>query len=475
MQTSISPLQQLLDAVTDPVVRSGAPGLHYANAAWRALALSLAGDENASPEQVFAHCVPLRTAEEETARGAVFQVPDGRVFERRVFQDDGVDVFWLRDISASWRMGQEKRHLGLLYRTLSLCNQALVRAEDEVVLAQAICDNLLKSGEFCAAWVYLGQGRKAPELVAQRISDAAAPHLESLLARIHPLPQQLQKGAATGQPLSLVSESAHQADAAITMELYPLGTAHHLLGYLVVAADPVSFSRQSEFGLLRELAGDLDFGISTLRAGKRLDRLRQAVRQAAKRERVVLEAMIAALAGLVEKRDPYTAGHQRRVARLASLIARRLGLPQKEIEGLALAATIHDIGKIGVPIEILVKSSALSPAEFALVKQHPVMGAEIVAGIDFPWPVADLIRHHHEKLDGSGYPDGLAGDAIPLPVRILTVADVVEAMMNHRPYRPALGLEAALGYLAENRGRLFDPAVVDACADLLRNGEFALD
>jgi len=169
-------------------------------------------------------------------------------------------------------------------------------------------------------------------------------------------------------------------------------------------------------------------------------------------------------------RDPYTAGHQRRVAELASAIAKEMRLPKEKIEGIHMAGLIHDIGKIAVPAEILSKPSKLSKMEMDLIKAHSQVGYELLKEIDFPWPVANIVLQHHERLDGVGYPQGLKGDEILLEARILAVADVVEAMASHRPYRPALGLDAALDEIKQGKGKLYEPAAVDACLVLFEKG-----
>jgi HD-GYP domain-containing protein (c-di-GMP phosphodiesterase class II) len=148
-------------------------------------------------------------------------------------------------------------------------------------------------------------------------------------------------------------------------------------------------------------------------------------------------------------------------------LAKKLGLPPGTIEGVYVAGTIHDLGKISVPAEILSKPSTLTATEFSLIKTHPDVGYEILKPIQFPWPIAEMVRQHHERMDGSGYPRGLKGDEILLEARILAVADVVEAISSHRPYRPALGLERAMEELKKGKGTLYDPQVVDACLELL--------
>ena len=177
----------------------------------------------------------------------------------------------------------------------------------------------------------------------------------------------------------------------------------------------------------------------------------------------LLQGTIKALASTIEKKDPYTAKHQQRVSLIVQAIAAKMGLSKKRIEGLYTAALVHDIGKIIVPAEILSKPGRLTEIEFSIIKEHPRVGYEILKDVDFPWPVAEIILQHHERMDGSGYPRGLTGDDILLEARILAVADVVEAMSSHRPYRPALGIDKALEEISKNKGKLYDSRVVEAC------------
>jgi len=196
-------------------------------------------------------------------------------------------------------------------------------------------------------------------------------------------------------------------------------------------------------------------------------RAERELQQSLKKLQITLEGTIHALASAVEMRDPYTAGHQREVTRLACAIANEMGLPEEQIEGIRMAGLIHDIGKINVPAEILSKPGTLNGLEFGLIKTHPQVGSDILNGtIEFPWPIAQIVLQHHERMDGSGYPVGLSGEEILLEARILGVADVVEAMASHRPYRPALSINKALEEISQNRGVLYDPAVVDACLKL---------
>ena len=184
--------------------------------------------------------------------------------------------------------------------------------------------------------------------------------------------------------------------------------------------------------------------------------------------------VIKALINILEQRDAYTAGHQRRVAVLSAEIARLMGLPDEDIEGITLAAMVHDVGKIRLSAEILAKPGPLSRLEYQLVQTHAEAGYDILNGIDFPWPIAQMVVQHHERMDGSGYPKGLHGADILLGARIIAVADVVESMMMHRPYRAAVGRPAALAEIARGRGKLYDAAVADACTKLFEDHGFAL-
>jgi HD-GYP domain-containing protein (c-di-GMP phosphodiesterase class II) len=183
-----------------------------------------------------------------------------------------------------------------------------------------------------------------------------------------------------------------------------------------------------------------------------------------------LDGTITALASLAEKRDPYTAGHQLRVARLACGIARRMGMAGDRVKGIGIAASMHDIGKICVPAELLSKPGRISKHEYGIIKAHPEVGYDILKVIEFPWPLAEIALQHHERTDGSGYPRGLKGEEMLLESRIIAVADVVEAISSHRPYRPALGLRVALQEISAKRGVLYDSEVVDSCLAMLRKG-----
>jgi putative two-component system response regulator len=190
--------------------------------------------------------------------------------------------------------------------------------------------------------------------------------------------------------------------------------------------------------------------------------------------RSTMEGIIQAMGLTVEIRDPYTSGHQKRVADIASAIATEMNLPKEQIKGIHMAGIVHDIGKIAVPSEILNKSGRISKHEFEIIKSHSQAGYDILKQINFPWPIAQIVYQHHERMDGSGYPQGLSDEDILLEARIMAVADVVEAMASHRPYRPALGVHKALEEIKRNRGVLFDLEVVNACLSLFEEKKFVL-
>lgn len=222
----------------------------------------------------------------------------------------------------------------------------------------------------------------------------------------------------------------------------------------------ISQGRPAIMGLLQDITDRKD-------AERKIQRYITQLEQA-------MQSTIDVVATMGELRDPYTHGHEGRVGQIAAALAAELGLSALQVEGVRVAGYLHDVGKIAVPAEILSKPSLLTKAELALVKEHAEQSYEILKTVPFPWPVAEAARQHHERLDGSGYPRGLKGDAIILEARILGVADTVESMASHRPYRPSLGLDAALAEIAKGRGTLYDPQVVDACLRLFREKGYKL-
>jgi PAS domain S-box-containing protein/putative nucleotidyltransferase with HDIG domain len=206
---------------------------------------------------------------------------------------------------------------------------------------------------------------------------------------------------------------------------------------------------------------------------------RKAIEEQLQQRNIQLEnsmkATVETMARIVECRDPYTSGHQKRTSVLAEAIAKEMELPEKRVEGIRIAAMIHDMGKINIPSEILTKPARLTDIEYRMIKQHPTIAFDILKDIEFPWPIANIILQHHERMDGSGYPKGLSGDEILLEARILAVADVVEAMSSHRPYRPGHGIDVTLEEIESKKGLLYDENVASACLVLFRQKGFSFD
>ena len=207
----------------------------------------------------------------------------------------------------------------------------------------------------------------------------------------------------------------------------------------------------------------------------RCSQLEKELEQSHNKLQKVLEGVAYIIARVVERRDSHTIGHQQRVSKLAAAIAQEMKLPQDKIEGLMFASLVHDIGKVDLPIEIVVKPDKLIEIEFNLIKNHPKIGYEILKNVDFPWPIAEIVFQHHEKIDGSGYPRELKGDEILIEAKILCVADVVEAMSSYRSYQPAINMDTTLNEISKNKDILFEPEAVDACLKLFREKDFKFE
>ena len=252
-------------------------------------------------------------------------------------------------------------------------------------------------------------------------------------------------------------------------ERHPFTLRIMLTGHADLENAISAVNRGSVFRILTKPCSpeDLHQAISDAMEQRRLIRMEQEV-LGLRRVKEALEGAMLGFTALVEARDLYTAGHQRRVADLAGAIGRKLGLDEDRIAGLSMAAAMHDIGKVYVPAEFLNKPTRLTPQEFEIIKTHPLVGRDVLVPVDLAWPVSEMVHQHHERLDGSGYPQGLAGEAILLEARIIAVADVMDAMSNRRPYRDGLGIEATLEELETHAGSRYDPEAAAACVRLVR-------
>lgn len=390
------------------------------------------------------------------------------------------------DISQHKHMEQRLQRANRALRTLSSCNHALVHTQSEAELLQTICNLIVDQGGYRMAWV--GYAENDAERTVRPIARAG--DVSNYLQTIHiswseasefgqgPTGMAIRSGHTQvnqnflNNPLlapwrSLAQRQGYQSSIAI-----PLKKDARIIGALnIYAVEPDAFD-QDEIDLLEELAEDLAFGLSTLQTRNERDQIIAENQRTQAHLQSSLVAAIQAVAATVEARDPYTAGHQRRVAVLAVAIANQMEIDKERLQGIYLAAIVHDVGKVTVPLEILCKPSRLTDIEYQLIQQHVERGYEILKDIPFPWPIASIVQQHHERLDGSGYPQGLRGDAILLEARIVGVADVVESMSSHRPYRASLGIEAALAEIERGRGVHYDAGVVDVCLDLFRNQGF---
>jgi len=290
-------------------------------------------------------------------------------------------------------------------------------------------------------------------------------------------PAALEKATDAGVRVG-VSEDEHDTGAAMYV---PMVARDHVIGLLEVQSYRLNAYGVEHAALLSPVANQIGLSIQNAQLYEEAQRelaerkrAEEELRQSFEKLQIALEGTINVLVSAIEVKDPYTAGHQRRVARLACAVAQEMGLAEEQIGGIRMAGLIHDLGKISIPAEVLSKPTRLSDFEWGMIKMHSQVGYDILKTIDFPWPVAQIVLQHHERMDASGYPQGLLGEEIMLEARILAVADVVEAMASHRPYRPLRGLDKALEEISQNRGVLYDPEVVDACLKLFTEKGFSL-
>lgn len=368
----------------------------------------------------------------------------------------------VRIISERKRLEESLLRTTRVLTSLQMAKGALLKAQSEGELFQTMCDIIVSVGGFRMANVGMAEQDEEKTVRFVAVSGTNDGYLEKARitwgdgvsgsgptgTAIRSGEIQVNQNFQTNERMAPWREAARERGFQASISL-PVREADRVFGTLTIyAAQPDAFN-VDEVNLLGALADDISYGVSALRTRKKA-----AV--AAAQVRDSMEKTIGVLAEAVEVRDPYTAGHQSRVAQLARAIALELHLPAETIQGIYLGGLIHDVGKISIPAEILSKPGKLTKIEYDLIKQHPRVGADIIKPVSFPWPVADMIAQHHERIDGSGYPDGLKGDAIRIESRILAVADVMEAMMSHRPYRPGLGIERALQELDRGRGTSYD-------------------
>jgi PAS domain S-box-containing protein/putative nucleotidyltransferase with HDIG domain len=376
---------------------------------------------------------------------------------------------------ALWQDENHLRRVNRALQTLSAGNETLVRAVSEQELLENMCQTMVDVGGHVLASIgEVAQEGMAIESRAWSGPSDAVLRKSICTKRCRPMMLALERGEPivvhdiASDPRCSGCDARLNSYAIRSSLILPLQSEGVTLGVLSIhSANHAAFD-DDEVVLMTKLGDDLSYGIRALR--NRLDREADA-----RRLQATMEETIQALASTVEFRDPYTAGHQRRVAQLATAIAREIGVTEDRITGLYLAAVIHDIGKIKVPAQVLIRPGRLSDIEFELVKTHVEVGYDILKSIDFPWPIATIVRQHHERMDGSGYPLGVDSTELLLESRILAVADVVEAISSFRPYRPGLGFGHALEEIEAGRGKLYDNDVVDACIRVISELNFSFD
>ncbi|MFA6133329.1 MAG: HD domain-containing phosphohydrolase [Phycisphaerae bacterium] len=353
------------------------------------------------------------------------------------------------------------------------CHHVLVRIDDEKTMMQETCRIILEIGGYRMAWVGYAEHDEAKSVRPV----ASAGFEDGYLEKVHITWADTERGrgptgvairtgrTCIGRDFLTNPQLAPWRDQAVrrgyrSSVALPLACDGPAFGALMIYAKEVNAFSERKVTVLSKLAEDLARRIAGLQTKREL-------RESQQKLKTTLQAFIRALESTLAIRDPYTAGHQRRVAHLAGNIAAKMKCPSYQIDAIETAGVLHDIGKIAVPLEILSKPGRLNSIEQELIRTHVSVSYDILKEILFPWPIATIVLQHHERADGSGYPKGLRADQTTPEARILAVADVVEAMMSHRPYRPALGQDAALGEIQGKSGTLYDPLAVAACMEIV--------
>lgn len=409
--------------------------------------------------------------------------PDGKIVPveinaSKVGNGNSAKIYGLaRDITARRKMQKMLRKTYDYRNLISELNQFLVRCESEEEIYVKICDMLLKLGICNSVWIGLiekgnfdvkpvafkGMGEDFFKKLKIRWDNSSLGNGPTGTA-IKTKKPVLVEDITTDARFKFMSDDARMRNK-ISMVSAPLVYEGEVTGVIDIYSDMKGACGKEEVKLLGEIGADIAIGIKSIRRGNDLKIKNKLLEKS-------VEDIFSVVSKLVETRDPYTAGHERRVSQLATAIAKKLGLPADKTEAIMFAALVHDVGKIGIPAEILAKPSKLTIEEYGLVLGHPQNGYDILKTVSLPWNVAEIILQHHERINGSGYPQSLKSDEILLEAKIIGVADVVEAMSSARPYRPALGINKAIEEISKNRGKLYDRDVVDACIKLFKEDGF---
>lgn len=441
---------------------------------------------------------PMKTCQEAENTGLMaqeeFSHEDGRVFKSRTFAildknskySYGIHIF--EDITQQQIQEERINELNKTLKLISSCNEILVRSKDKMELISKVSKEIINQSEYDFVGFFLKQNSSINCLhyefkdgdlsEIKSIDFADAKYTECPVAlcveerkviNINDIENDLSWREVLNRFKDVCPRGLFGMRGSIL--LLPL-YSNEISGAMVIYSKEADFFDYDKRDLFIELSNDTAYGIHSLRMHQKFLETSRERDETLVKLRESLSGTVESIGKMVEARDPYTAGHQKRVAGLAVEIAKEMNLESEQIEGIKLAALIHDIGKIQLPSEILTKPTILTDLEYEMIKTHPGTGYEVLKNIQFPWPVAEIVYQHHEKIDGSGYPRGLKGEEILLEARIICVADVVEAICSHRPYRPSLGMEFALDTIEKERGTSFDAEVVDACLTLFREKNY---
>ncbi len=383
------------------------------------------------------------------------------------------------DVTERKNAEEHAQRLSIVRDALLRCHAAILREQDETRLFQKVADVLVEVRGYTLVWLGLplpDDGKRVA--LAARAGDAAG-YVDLLDIRweggedldFRPTATAVRTGKVqVAHDLRKIMAGKPWAEEAQrrgfkSYLVAPIRCGEETAAILYVYSSIERAFDDVEIDLITEFSNNIGLALRSIRLSRETTSLHSALEDAA-------FGAVRAIAATIEKRDPYTSGHQENVATISVAIARKLGWPPGRIDGLRLGATIHDIGKIYIPSEILNRPGRLTDSEFGMVKSHPQVGYDILENTSFPWPIKEMVVQHHERLDGTGYPQGLKGDEIIEEAKIIAVADVVDAITSHRPYRPGLGVDVALAEIERGRGTAYDPAVADTCLRMIRDEGF---
>jgi PAS domain S-box-containing protein len=427
--------------------------------------------------------------------GYHFQCKNGRTMPVAIWSSEPVTlggrtvaIVEFRDITDQKEREHQLSAQNWALSAFSVAALALGRARSPESLLQSICEAITRESVYVLAWVGIAEDGPDKKI---RVAASAG----SALGYLDGLPMSWLENDASGQGAAGVCIRTNKLsileDCELSPQFTPWRDRARQFGILSAVSTPLCIegswrgaltvysTRSKAFEaapvqVFERLGEQIVHGVQALEHKKLLDAERRNLEQSQKNLTDALTASVSAMVTAMEMRDPYTAGHETRTADIAYAIGKEMGWPEGRLQGLRMAAMVHDIGKISIPQEILDKSSRLSAEEYELVKGHPESSYAILKDIPFTWPIADIVHQHHEKLDGSGYPRGLKGDEILLEAKVLTVADIVEAMAAARPYRMGLDLEIVMAEIEGQAGTLLDAEVVRICAAIFREGRLVI-